>query len=76
IKSLEDYCDALVQQAWLMRVQDPPMVMCFAKKGEDFRRDEFKEYNKKGKTTKLCVWPSVRLHTDGHLVSKGHVLPV
>ncbi|KAK3099956.1 hypothetical protein FSP39_012510 [Pinctada imbricata] len=69
------YVDLCVEITWLMCVQDPPMVITWAVKGETINTDYYNFYKKKGIVVKEAVWPVLFLHHGGQMVCKGVVLP-
>ncbi|XP_061164616.1 uncharacterized protein LOC133173647 isoform X2 [Saccostrea echinata] len=69
------YVDKCIELTWYMRVQDPPMYLRCLQKGDPICKTEFAFHGRKGKTTSVCVWPALFLFEEGHLVTKGHVLP-
>ena len=58
-----------------MCIQQPPMVIMWAKPGEKFDREVFRFSGKKGKKFKLTVLPAVFLHKEGPLVASGYAMP-
>ncbi|XP_056013137.1 uncharacterized protein LOC125678320 isoform X2 [Ostrea edulis] len=69
------YIDKCVELTWYMCIQDPPMHLHCLHEKDTISRAEFAFHGRKGKTTSVCVWPALFLFRDGHLVTKGHVLP-
>ncbi|KAK3099264.1 hypothetical protein FSP39_001848 [Pinctada imbricata] len=74
-KRLIEYIDKCMELSWYMSVQDPPMSLVLALKGDKMDTAEYCYHGKKGKIVDMCVWPSLHLHEGGPLVSKGYVLP-
>ncbi|WAQ97963.1 hypothetical protein MAR_022336 [Mya arenaria] len=77
LKKLPDgintFIESSLKSIWLMKVQDPPVVLKWVDPGTKVQTDKFSFYTKKGKTVAQCVWPAVLLHEDGPLMSKGIV---
>ncbi|XP_048775120.1 uncharacterized protein LOC125679718 isoform X2 [Ostrea edulis] len=74
-RNLEAYIDKCVECIWLMVVQDPPMDLRYARKGENLDTTAFKVFRKKGTVVQACIWPAVYLHKNGPVVCRGFVLP-
>ena len=72
---LIEYVDKCVELTWYMRIQDPPMHLHFLHEKDDISKAQFAFHGRKGKKVLICVWPALLLFQDGHLVTKGHVLP-
>lgn len=69
--------DAFVKKAvsllWMMKIQDTPMVLTWAKAQDKFDRNKHTQYTRKGEIIEYPVWPGVLLHTGGPLMAKGVV---
>lgn len=74
-QEIHKYIERCIELVWLMSVQDPPMYVMSADKGDKVRTDMFTYYGIKGKVVRTTVWPAVLLHRDGPIISKGYVLP-
>lgn len=62
-----------IELVWMMKTQDTPMVLTWAKPHDIFDRNQFGQYTRKGKYIDYAVWPGVLLHNEGPLMSKGIV---
>ena len=62
-----------IKYLWLMKVQDPPMVLHWAETQAPFDKALFKFYTQTGHTVAYNVWPALKLHTNGPLMAKGVV---
>ncbi|KAL3878811.1 hypothetical protein ACJMK2_031139 [Sinanodonta woodiana] len=79
MKSLEMHMRARTQRfaeqcaeiVWLMCMQQPPMHLECIDTGETFNPDLYRGYTKSGKCIEFCVWPVVRLHKDGPILTRG-----
>ncbi|KAK3100384.1 hypothetical protein FSP39_019093 [Pinctada imbricata] len=72
---IKDYVERTTEHLWLMVVQDPPMYLEFANKGNPVNKELFRFYDKKGKIVERTIWPVVYLHKGGPVISKGYVYP-
>ncbi|XP_061164621.1 uncharacterized protein LOC133173650 [Saccostrea echinata] len=69
------YIKNCVRICWLFAIQDPPMQLWWPK--EQSKIDEHvNEFTKRGTTISYVVWPTLYLHRNGPLMSKGVVQPV
>ena len=62
-----------IELVWMMKIQDTPMVMFWARQNDKFDRNKFSEYTRRGDIIEYAIWPGILLHKDGPLVSKGIV---
>lgn len=62
-----------IELVWMMKIQDTPMVLNWAKSHDKFDRNQFSQYTRKGQNIDYVVWPGVLLHKEGPLMSKGIV---
>ncbi|XP_033743556.1 uncharacterized protein LOC117329638 [Pecten maximus] len=74
--AIHKYVDRCIELIWLMSVQDPPMYLVSAEKGDKVRTDLFTYYGSKGKVVESTVWPAVLLHSNGPIISKGYIIPM
>ncbi|XP_052792383.1 uncharacterized protein LOC128226515 [Mya arenaria] len=73
-KELAEYVHLCVKVCFLMAVNDPPVIIECPNRGKPdikFNREEFKEYTTRGPFLAFYVWPLIRLHAGGPLLSKG-----
>lgn len=68
---INEFVSKSLQCVWLMKVQDPPVVLLWAEQDKAFDKNRFSYYTKKGNTVAQAVWPAVLLYTGGPLVVKG-----
>ena len=80
IKSNIEPCDGInnfvkrtIELVWMMKIQDTPMVLTWAKSQDTFDRNQYSQYTRKGRNVDYAVWPGVLLHKEGPLMSKGIV---
>lgn len=73
--SVTKYIHVCIELTWLMRIQDPPMLLSKQPVNTRVNTEVFKCFDKRGTNVKMTVWPAVYLHEGGPLVSKGYVLP-
>lgn len=66
------YANKVVELTWWMCVQDPPIHMC-ASTIDRFNASLYRAYTKTGSDPDFFVWPALRLHKDGEVLSKGIV---
>lgn len=62
-----------IELVWMMKIQDTPMELTWAKSHDTFDRNQFSQYTRKGQYVDYAVWPGVLLHAKGPLMSKGIV---
>lgn len=67
------FFDKCVKLCWKMILQDPPMTLEVAKKGDTIDKNVYREYTSSGKTVVFSVWPALLLHENGPLLIKGVV---
>ncbi|KAL4231003.1 hypothetical protein ACF0H5_011376 [Mactra antiquata] len=70
---MNEYVRRLIHIIWMMKSQDPPMVLVWPDAGKPVNKDRFTFYTKSGDVVAFVVWPSVLLHKDGPQMSKGVV---
>ena len=55
-----------------MVIRSPPLVFeAPASKGSEFDKTKYRFYQTSGTNLKFIVWPVLRLHENGSLLSKG-----
>ncbi|KAL3879315.1 hypothetical protein ACJMK2_031616 [Sinanodonta woodiana] len=70
--STKKYIDACVELCWLMVIQDPPVVIeTPASKDSAFDTNTYRAYTTTGSKIDFVVWPALRLHQGGALLTKG-----
>ena len=69
-RDVNTYIRRCIEICWLMVVQDPPMVLDNTKP-DQFDTARYRGYQHNGPYTAYIVWPAIRLHNDGPLLSKG-----
>ncbi|XP_071127153.1 uncharacterized protein [Mytilus edulis] len=74
-KELVSYVEQCVDLIWYMCIQQPPMEIRWAVKGEKFNKEQFRFSGRKGKKYRMTVWPAVFLHKEGPLVAPGYAVP-
>ncbi|XP_052077540.1 uncharacterized protein LOC127715520 isoform X2 [Mytilus californianus] len=74
-KELISYVEQCVDLIWYMCIQQPPMEIRWAVKGEKFNKEQFRFSGRKGKKYRMTVWPAVFLHKEGPLVAPGYAVP-
>ncbi|KAL3879314.1 hypothetical protein ACJMK2_031615, partial [Sinanodonta woodiana] len=66
------YIDACVELCWLMVIQDPPVVIeTPASKDSALDTNTYRAYTTTGPKVDFVVWPALRLHHGGPLLTKG-----
>ena len=70
---IDNFVKKTIELVWMMKIQDTPMVLTWAKSSDTFDRNMFRQYTRKGRYVDYAVWPGVLLHKDGALMSKGIV---
>ena len=65
------YGQKAVELTWWMCVQEPPVHMV-STKGQ-FSPEFYRAYTKSGKVPDFFVWPPLKLHEGGGILSKGVV---
>ncbi|WAQ98871.1 hypothetical protein MAR_023244, partial [Mya arenaria] len=75
LASLKPFINKCLFIGWMMVVQTPPMDFKYARKGDHFDTNSFKQYTKSGKFIDFVVWPALLLHKDGPVVGKGIAQP-
>ncbi|CAC5404543.1 unnamed protein product [Mytilus coruscus] len=74
-KELVSYVEQCVDLIWYMCIQQPPMEIRWAVKGDKFNKEQFRFSGRKGKKYRMTVWPAVFLHKEGPLVAPGYAVP-
>ncbi|CAC5403602.1 unnamed protein product [Mytilus coruscus] len=74
-KELVSYVEQCVDLIWYMCIQQPPMEIRWAVKGDKFNKEQYRFSGRKGKKYKMTVWPAVFLHKEGPLVAPGYAVP-
>ncbi|CAC5403601.1 unnamed protein product [Mytilus coruscus] len=74
-KELVSYVEQCVDLIWYMCIQQPPMEIRWAIKGDKFDKEQFRFSGRKGKKYRMTVWPAVFLHKEGPLVAPGYAVP-
>ncbi|KAL3879284.1 hypothetical protein ACJMK2_031586 [Sinanodonta woodiana] len=70
--STKKYIDACVELCWLMVIHDPPVVIeTPASKDSAFDTNTYRAYTTTGSKIDFVVWPALRLHQGGALLTKG-----
>ncbi|KAL5011480.1 hypothetical protein ScPMuIL_010031 [Solemya velum] len=72
-KEVTRYIKQCVMLCWLMRVQDPPVLIdkWDPARSSNFNTDLYKHYTKSGEKMDFVVWPPLYLHKGGSLLAKG-----
>lgn len=70
---IDSFVKKTIELVWMMKIQDTPMVMFWARQNNKFDRNTCSEYTRKGDIIDYAIWPGILLHKDGPLVSKGIV---
>ncbi|KAL3878815.1 hypothetical protein ACJMK2_031143 [Sinanodonta woodiana] len=65
-----NYATSTVEIVWWMCVQDPPIHLEYATSGR-FDSNLYENYKQSGSFVDFCVWPLVRLHENGPILTKG-----
>lgn len=60
---------------WLMNVQDPPLVLKWAKEGESFDSKYFNEFTTSGDIVVFTSWPALLIQENGAILAKGTAQP-
>lgn len=72
VDACKNYITRCVELCWLMRIQDPPVVLNWSiAKDRVFDTDTYKYYLSTGKELDYVVWPSMYLYDGGPLIMKG-----
>ncbi|MCK5894032.1 MAG: hypothetical protein KAG53_06380 [Endozoicomonadaceae bacterium] len=72
--ALRKFLEKVVEIMVYGKLQDVPMVFCFAKEDEIYDRNHFRVYTHKGLAiVDYAVWPVVYLHEGGPVLFKGVV---
>lgn len=72
IEACKAYITKCVELCWLMRVQDPPVVLSWkVPDDKTFNTDVYRAYTKNGSHVEYVVWPIMYLHEDGPILMKG-----
>lgn len=67
-----EYFAKCLKICWKMITQEPPMVLEEGPEpGKTYDRNVFREYTQSGTTVEFTIWPALRLHKDGPILSKG-----
>ncbi|XP_062613093.1 uncharacterized protein LOC134274862 [Saccostrea cucullata] len=74
-REIMTYIKSCVQICWLFAIQDPAMQLWWPKEQSKIDED-VKEFTKRGTVISYVVWPTLYLHRNGPLMSKGVVQPV
>ncbi|XP_071127157.1 uncharacterized protein [Mytilus edulis] len=74
-KELVTYVEQCIDLIWYMCIQQPPMEIRWAVKGDKFNKEQFRFSGRKGKKYRMTVWPAVFLHKEGPLVAPGYAVP-
>ncbi|XP_060556668.1 CAP-Gly domain-containing linker protein 1-like isoform X2 [Ruditapes philippinarum] len=72
-KGLEDFLEKAFELIWVMKMQDPAMEFVWSKPGDNFDKNMYTHYTKRGSKVAQCIWPAIVLHKAGPLMSKGVV---
>ncbi|KAL4229695.1 hypothetical protein ACF0H5_010083 [Mactra antiquata] len=71
-RRVDQYAKMAVELTWWMCVQDPPIHMCLHEEIQPSDYSSmFKAYTRTGKNIDFFVWPPIKLHKDGGLLTKG-----
>ncbi|XP_060556663.1 golgin subfamily A member 5-like [Ruditapes philippinarum] len=70
---LYDFLEKAFELIWVMKMQDPPMEFVWSKPGDNFDKNMYTHYTRRGSKVSQCIWPAVVLHKAGPLMSKGVV---
>ena len=72
VDACKTYITRCVELCWLMRIQDPPVVLSWnIPDDKKFTTDTYKHYLSTGQEMAFVVWPCMYLHEGGPLVAKG-----
>ena len=52
-------------------IQDPPVLLEWTRFGDTLDSDLFKPYTSRGSKVMGTIWPAVRHHQDGPVLSRG-----
>ncbi|XP_021352079.1 uncharacterized protein LOC110449501 isoform X2 [Mizuhopecten yessoensis] len=69
------YATQCARLTWLMNIQDPPLVLKWAKEGEPFQSQYFSEYTSRGTTVDFTAWPALLIQENGAILAKGIAQP-
>ncbi|XP_033743559.1 probable E3 ubiquitin-protein ligase bre1 [Pecten maximus] len=72
---VDGYAKQCARLTWLMNIQDPPLVLKWAKEGERFDSQYFNEFTRSGTIVEFTSWPALLIHENGAILAKGTVQP-
>ncbi|KAK3100067.1 hypothetical protein FSP39_014227 [Pinctada imbricata] len=77
VSKCDSYFKKCVTLCWMMRVQEPPVVLSFdCEKGKTVNADLYRHYTRTGTKIDFMVWPAMILYEGGPLLSKGVFQPL
>lgn len=74
LRDFEAYLTRCVDTCWFMCIQDPPLNINIAEKGNTVDTKLFNLYKTGGDIVDVCVWPALLLGDNSGIVCKGQVL--
>lgn len=76
-ESVQAFINGCLEVCWLSAIQDPPLAFDWNfPEGSDVADKVVKLYTKSGTKVDYVVWPVMKLHVDGDILSKGVVQPI
>lgn len=72
---VEKFAMKCARLTWLMNVQDPPLVLKWAKEGESFDSKYFNEFTTSGDIVVFTSWPALLIQENGAILAKGTAQP-
>lgn len=76
-ENVQAFINGCLEVCWLSAIQDPPLAFDWNfPEGSDVADKVVKLFTKSGTKVDFVVWPVMKLHVDGDILSKGVVQPI